>query len=144
MIRFSFAVEIERPVAEVWAYLIDPSHLPEWQSSCTAARRLDDGPMAAGATIDDERRFMGRHVRSTVEVTEFEPERLFSLKGTSGPIPFEVRHSLEADDGRTRLTVEARGEPHGVSRFAAPIAARAAEHEFKRDFERLKARLESA
>ena len=144
MVRIEFSVDVDRPPAEVFAYLTDAATLPEWQSTALSAHKLSNGPLQVGAQIADERRFLGRHVESTVEVTEWEPEQLFSLKGTSGPIRFEVRHRLEPRDGRTCVRVEAQGEAVGLSRLAGPLAARTAEHEFKGDFRRLKKILESS
>ena len=143
MVRFEHSVQIARPLHEVWEYLTNPEHVPEWQSSATASRQVSDGPLDVGARLEDERRFLGRRARSEVEVTEFEPERLFTLHGLSGPVRFTVRHRLAEQDGGTRLDVEAEADPgHGIGRLARPMIERAAAHELKGDFERLKKILE--
>jgi carbon monoxide dehydrogenase subunit G len=144
MIRFELSVEIARPVHEVWEYLTDPECVPEWQSSATSSHQVSKGPMGVGTKLEDERRFLGRRARSEVEVTEYEPERLFTLHGISGPVRFTVRHRLADAGGGTRLDIQAEADPGGVSRFLRPMIDRAAEHELKADFARLKARLERA
>ena len=143
MVRFAFALEIARPLHEVWEYLTDPERVPEWQSSCVAAHRLDDGPMRAGVRIADERRFMGRKITSTVEVSEYEPEHVFTLKGISGPVRFEVQQTLEPNEDGTRVSIDAHADSGGLSRFTAPLVAHHAEREMRADFERLKQKLES-
>ena len=142
MVRFELSVEIARPVHEVWEYLTDVERVPEWQSSAVASHQVSEGPMGVGTKLEDERRFLGRRARSEVEVTEYEPERLFTLRGLSGPVRFTVRHRLSESDGGTRVDVEAEDDPGGISRFVRPMIERAAEHEFKGDFRRLKHRLE--
>jgi carbon monoxide dehydrogenase subunit G len=143
MVRFELSIDIARPVHEVWEYLTEPEHVPEWQSSAVSSHQISDGPMGVGTLLEDERRFLGRRARSQVEVSEYEPEQLFTLHGLSGPVRFTVRHRLEEDDGGTRLHVEAEADPGGIGRFVRPMIERAAEHELKGDFARLKTRLEA-
>jgi carbon monoxide dehydrogenase subunit G len=143
VIRFALSVDIDRPVHDVWQYLTDPEHVPEWQSSAESSHQVSEGPMGIGTRLRDERRFMGRRAASEVEVSEYEPERLFTLHGLSGPVRFTIRHRL-AERGRgTRLDVEAEGDPGGLGRFMRPVIERAAAHEFRSDFERLKRLLEA-
>jgi carbon monoxide dehydrogenase subunit G len=143
MIRFELSVDIDRPVHEVWEYLTDPERVPEWQSSAEASHQITVGPMGVGTHLRDERRFMGRRATSEVEVTEYEPERVFTLHGLSGPVRFTVRHRLSENGDGTRLDVEAEADPGGIGRFMRPMIERAAGHEFRGDFERLKRRLEA-
>jgi carbon monoxide dehydrogenase subunit G len=142
MVRFELSVDVNRRVHEVWEYLIEPENVPEWQSSAVSAHKVSDGPIGAGTKLEDERRFLGRRATSEVEVSEFEPERLFTLHGISGPVQFTVRHRLEEHEGGTHLHVEAEADPGGVGRFLRPMIERAAEHELKGDFARLKKILE--
>jgi carbon monoxide dehydrogenase subunit G len=143
MVRFELSVDIDRPVHEVWEYLIEPENVPEWQSSAVASHQVSDGPIGVGARLQDERRFLGKRATSEVEVSEFEPERLFTLHGLSGPVRFTVRHRLSQNGSGTRLDVEAEADPGGgLSRFVRPMIERAAEHELRGDFARLKKILE--
>ena len=142
VVRFELSVEIAKPVHEVWEYLIEPENVPEWQASAVSSHQLSDGPIGVGTHLQDERRFLGRRARSEVEVTEFEPERLFTLHGISGPVRFTVRHRLERLGDGTQLHVEAEADPAGISRLMRPVVEHAAAHEIRKDFDRLKERLE--
>jgi carbon monoxide dehydrogenase subunit G len=143
MVRFELSVEIARPVHEVWEYLTNPEHVPEWQSSAVSSHQVSGGPMGVGTTLEDERRFMRHRAVSKVEVTEYEPEQLFTLHGLSGPVRFTIRQRLEAHGEGTLLHVEAEADPGGLGRFVRPMLVRAAEHELKGDFARLRSLLES-
>jgi len=142
VVRFELEIEIAKPVHEVWEYLIEPENVPEWQASAVSSHQISDGRMGVGTHLRDERRFLGRRAHSEVEVTEFEPERLFTLHGISGPVRFTVRHRLEDRGGHTHLEIEAEAEPGGVGRLVRPMIEHAAAHEIRKDFDRLKEKLE--
>ena len=144
MVRFEFSVEIAKPVHEVWEYLIEPANVPEWQASAASSHQISDGPMGVGTHLVDERRFLGRRAESEVEVTEFEPERLFTLHGISGPVRFTVRHRLEQTAEGTHLQIQAEADPGGIGRLMRPVVERAASHEIRKDFDRLKEKLEGS
>ena len=140
MVRFEFSVDINRPPSEVFAYLTDPAHLPEWQSSALEAHW--EGEKGVGGRIKEVRKFLGRRMESELEVTEYEPANRFDLRVLSGPVPFSVHHTLESRDGGTRLRFVGEGDPGGFFKLAEPIVARTAERQFKSDFETLKDVLE--
>jgi carbon monoxide dehydrogenase subunit G len=144
MVRFELSVDIARSVHEVWEYLIEPANVPEWQASAASSHQISDGPMRVGTHLVDERRFLGRRAESEVEVTEFEPERLFTLHGISGPVRFTVRHRLEQTAEGTHLQIQAEADPGGIGRLMRPVVERAASHEIRKDFDRLKEKLEGS
>ena len=134
-------VEIARSPEEVFAYLTDVSNLPSWQSGVHSAEL--DGEPRTGARIRESRHMLGRELRTTLEIEEYEPSRLFTLRALDSPVPFSVQHELEPSGGGTRLTVIGEGDAGMLPGFAAGIMARRAEKQFRKDFERLKRLLES-
>ena len=82
---------------------------------------------------------LGRELRTTIEIEEYEPPRLFALRAIDGPVPFTraPRARGEAASGTT-LTVIGEGDAGLLPGFAAGIMARRAEKQFRKDFERLK------
>jgi uncharacterized protein YndB with AHSA1/START domain len=141
MIHLEHTVEIDRPPAEVFDYMMDMENLPEWQSSAIEAHW--EGERAAGSRIKEVRKFLGRRIESELEVTEYEPNRRFCLKTLSGPVLFSVEHTFEATTGGTRITFVGEGNPGGFFKLAEPMVARAAERQFKGDFATLKDLLEA-
>jgi uncharacterized protein YndB with AHSA1/START domain len=140
-VRFRETVEIRRPPPDVFAFLADVANLPRWQSSVKEVR--GGGTFGPGGRVTETREFLGRRVRSTLEVTAFEPARELSLRVIDGPVALTIRHLLEASDGGTRLTLEAEGEAGGRARLAVAVAARAAARQAKHDLRRLKQLLET-
>jgi uncharacterized membrane protein len=143
MLKVDHEITVNRPAAEVFAYLTNIDTLPEWQASVVAARKETAGPVAAGTRFVESRRWLGHSVESTIEVTEHEPAERFTLRVISGPVAFRVTHSLHEQNGATRLRIQGEGEPHGLARMAGGLMARRARQEFETDFGRFKSVLES-
>lgn len=141
--RYELAVEIARPPAEVYAYLADPAHLPDWQADVEEVRAAAGAPLQAGATFTEVRSFLGKRAESTLEVTAAEPGREFSLRTLSGPVQVEIRHLLEPAGDGTRVRVEAEADPGKLFGLGGPFLRKAAERRARGDFERLKALLEA-
>jgi carbon monoxide dehydrogenase subunit G len=142
-VRAELSIEVARTPDDVFAYLTDVSNLPAWQSGVHTAQIEDGGAPRVGARIRESRHMLGRELDTTLEITEFDAPRLFSLRALDSPVPFIVRHELEPSGGGTRLTVTGVGDAGMLPGFAAGIMARRAEKQFRKDFERLKKLLES-
>lgn len=141
--RYELAVEIARPPAEVYAYLADPAHLPDWQEDVEEVRGVPGGPLPAGATFTEVRSFLGKRAESTLEVTVAEPGREFSLRTVSGPVQVSIRHLLEPAGEGTLVRVEAEADAGKLIGLGGPLVRRAAERRARGDFERLRALLEA-
>ena len=139
--RAEVVVQIARTSEEVFDYLTDVSNLSSWQSGVHSAAL--DGELRAGTRFRESRHMLGRELQTTIEIAEYDPPRLFALRAIDSPVPFSVRHELEASEGGTRLTVTGEGDAGMLPGFAAGILARRAEKQFRKDFERLKRLLES-
>ena len=142
MITVEETIVVERPIEEVFAYLTDPARVPEWQSSALEAHLEGEGPMRAGSRVLEKRKFLGRQMDSTMEVLEYEPPNRFTIKASSGPVPFEVTNTLTAAEGGTRINAVLEGEPGGFFRLGEPLVARAVVRELRHNLETLKDVLE--
>jgi uncharacterized protein YndB with AHSA1/START domain len=141
MAGFEVTVDVARPPADVFAYLTDVSKLPEWQA--TASETEIDGAVRQGARIRERRHFLGRDVRTELEVTAYEPPRRFDVCSRGGPVSFAIRHSLSPAPEGTRLRAEVDVNVGRMMRIAAQGALKLAEREFRGDFARLKELLEA-
>lgn len=131
-------IEIERPPDEVYAYLANPEHLPEWQADVHGVEVESD------TRFRESRTFLGRRATSTVDILRADPGRELTLRASGGPATVTARHVLApAGDGRTRLSVTADAEVGGALGFGARLLRGAAEHRLRADFERLKQVLET-
>ena len=141
MIEVEHTLQIARPVDEVFAYLTDIERIPEWQASAEEVSL--EGELAEGSRIREVRSMMGRRATSTMEVTEYDPPKRFSLRTVEGPITYTVEHALESVNGGTRVTFTGRGETNRVPRLMLGTVRRTIQRQFVKDLETFKQRLES-
>jgi carbon monoxide dehydrogenase subunit G len=143
LVRAELTIEVARAPEDVFAYLTDVSNLPAWQSGVHTAQIEDAGAARVGARVRESRHMLGREMNTTLEITEYDAPRVFSLRALNSPVPFVIRHELEGQDGGTLLTVTGVGDAGLLPGFASGIMARRAEKQFRKDFERLKKLLEA-
>ncbi|MGH2918774.1 MAG: SRPBCC family protein [Solirubrobacteraceae bacterium] len=79
------------------------------------------------------------------EVTEHDPPRKLSFRGTTGPVRPVATLTVEpvGDESRSRVSLQLDLQGHGFGKLVAPIARRGAAKEVEQDHARLKARLEA-
>ena len=135
---------IERPLEEVWNYVIDPANDPVWQGVIVEVRRGAGVPLDVGSEIEEVSQFLGRRFEITYVVTEHEPMRRSAVRTTSGRSPRTGSYTFEETDGGTRFTMQGEVDAHGLFRLAEPVFARLARREWEHGAETLKDLLESA
>jgi len=142
-VRAELSIAIDRPPEDVFAYLADVANLTVWQSGVHSAEIEGGGAAAAGARVVESRTMLGKEMTTTLEIVDFEPPRLFTLRALDGPALLTIRHELEPSGGETELRVVVEGEVKHMPGFAAGLMMRGAERQFRKDFERLKRLLEA-
>lgn len=120
------SVEIARPSEEVFSYLTDAARLSEWQESLVSAHLEGDGPVARGSRYVTVRRVGGRDRPMTMEMTEFDPPRSWTVRGIDGPVRGIVRGTVEplSDGARSRVTIELDFEGRGIGLLLVPLVVR--------------------
>jgi hypothetical protein len=109
--RAEQSILVERPIQEVFAYLTDLEHVPDWQTNVLFLQLDSAGGLRPGARLIELRKFLGRKVESVVEVTAYEPPFRYTIRVQAGPIPFEIANVLSESDGGTRIDAVVEGEP---------------------------------
>ncbi len=144
MTDVSTSIEIERPAGEVFSYVADMANNPDWQKGQVSCEWTSPPPIAVGSTYDQHAKFLGRSIRTSFEVTEFEPGRSIRIVSTSGPMPIDVTRSVVAiGEGRCEVSAIVRGEPPGLMKKASPVVDRLVKRSVSGDYDRLKRLLEA-
>jgi uncharacterized membrane protein len=73
-------VEIDAPIAAVWARLADIATQPEWMTEMRAVRVITPGPVGVGTRAEAEVRILGITVRDPIEIVEFSPPHRFAIR----------------------------------------------------------------
>ena len=142
MLKLDFSCEIKRPVDDVFAYLTDPAKVPEWNPAVLQCREEPSGPVQVGSMLHMVSRILGRRFESTLEVTEFTPNKKFVYKSNS-PFPVEATYLAEPTAGGTRVTVESVAEPAGFFKLAEPVLGRIAKKQIQTNHNTIKELLEA-
>jgi uncharacterized protein YndB with AHSA1/START domain len=145
VIDFTIETDIERPVAEVFAYITDPAKLATWQTNTVSAVAEDGAPLHLATRLREVHRGPGgRQLSSLVEVSELVPDRLFALRTIEGPLPIDARVSVAPSESGTRLRFNVRGEPTGPLRFLQPVMRFPLKRQFREHCATLKRVLEQS
>jgi len=143
MNEFEIVVNIDRPVQDVFAALVDFDRVPDWNSGVTEVKRANDDPLGVGSAVIYIGKFLGRSFESPSECTEYIPDQKFSAKSTSGPFHLEIENTLEPVEGGTKMTSTFRGESRGFFKLAEPVVVRLAKNHFETSTQNFKALLEA-
>ena len=116
-------VVVERPAAEVFAFLADPENDPRWRPGVLDIARVD-GDGDGVRYRQGVRGPGGRRVAADIEVTTREPERLIAFRTTTGPVRPQGRYELRPEGAGTRVRFALEAELRGVKRLMAPMVRR--------------------
>lgn len=141
-VQVQSAIEIARPIDEVFEVIADVANHPKWAGSVDDVRNLSHNPLQVGATWIQVSRFLGVDISSQAQAVVFDPP--YELIGTSSkPLPGQVAWQAEEIDGGTRVTLTIDLEPQGVLKLAEPVLKNMVQSQIDKDLSSLKDILES-
>ena len=143
MARTEVSTTIKRPVEDVFAVVSDPETGPKWSSASLESTKTSAGPLGVGTTVRAVSKLLGRRIQSEMEITEFEPNRRFAMRSTSGPFPIQVTVTFDGGNGNTRVNATIEAEPGGFFKVAEPLIVSIARRQFQSDFDNLKELMEA-
>jgi uncharacterized protein YndB with AHSA1/START domain len=97
-------IDIARPPEEVFAYVTNPEHWPQWSGPVIEVRSEHPGPLTADATFTVVAKLVGRQFETESRVTEVVKNRLLAYTSTSGPVPSTFTFRFDPTDAGTRVT----------------------------------------
>ena len=142
MASFSHSVEIPRPPAEVFPWLLEEDKVPRWTGHLERYERLDDGPLGQGSKVRQVLDVSGRTIDVTLEVTGYQPPSGAQTRFSTNGIDVVSSYALEAAGAGTRLTQSIEAKPSGLSaRMLVPVIQPRLEKKLTEDLERLRTEL---
>ena len=128
MTQTTMVVAIERPVADVFAFVADAETAPRWQDDIMAVRRTTPGPTGVGTAYQALRMHLHERVASVLLTTAYEPQQTVAFESAVGDSHFKDSYSFAALGNSTRVTLLfehgtlTRGVRHVFSRELAALA----------------------
>ena len=139
MASFAHSVEIPRPPAEVFPWLLEEDKVPQWTGHLTRYERVDGGELGTGSRVRQVLEVSGRTIDVELEVTAYEPPSGAQTRFSTNGIQVVSSYALEAAGAGTRLTQTIEAKPSGLTaRMLVPVVQPRLEEKLTQDLERLR------
>jgi len=145
--QFEAAIEIDRPIEEVFAFLADGENDPKFSPRVQQITKLTDGPTAVGTVYASTVKDAGMKSKREFRITEFEPSTKIRWTELS-------KNLVTADEGgydltptpggRTRVRIFNVLQGHGVGKLIVGLALGAARKDADAFADRIKTAVEAA
>jgi ligand-binding SRPBCC domain-containing protein len=141
MITVEKSIIINKPVKEVFAFVCAEGNYKKIEPDVTEV--IEHGPRnTVGSSYTEVRKFMGQELRTTIEITVFEPNVKWVGKVIKGPVYYELTITYEASNGGTKYTTKMTGETKGFFKLAENLVVAQLDKTLAESNQRLKDLLE--
>ena len=141
--RVDVTVEIEAPLEDVFAYIIDFEKNPSWQQGMVSCTFTTPPPLAVGSQYQQVAQFMGRDVVSVFEVKKLIPNERVEFETIESTFPIQIVREVKEQGGSTVVHAIINGQPGGIIKLLSPFAKIMMRRSIEADYQRLKHLLES-
>lgn len=122
MASFAHSVEIPRPPAQVFPWLLEESLVPRWTGHLTRYEQLDGGELGAGSRVRQVLEVSGRTIDVELEITAYRPPSGAETRFSTNGIEVVSSYALEEAGSGTRLTQSVEAKPGGfTARMLVPV-----------------------
>jgi len=142
MIQHEVTIHLNRPIEQVFAFLMDTTKLTMWQTNLIKFDKITEGPLHMGSRFREVRRTGRRESAFQAEITAFEPNKRFETRTFTKP-QVTVSYFLEPENGGTRVKHRFVMLTSGFMRLLEPIIAKSIREDNELDFQNLKRVLEN-
>ena len=145
--QFEASIEIDRPVAEVFAFLADGANDPKFSPRVQRIEKTTDGPTAVGTVYRSTVKDAGMTTRREFEITEFVPDSKIRWAERSKNLVTAAEGGYDfepASDTRTRLRIYNVLQGHGFGKLITGFALAAARKDAPHFAERIKKAVEAS
>ncbi len=137
MARSEASIEIDRPAAEVFPWLLEPEKRVRWVSGLASSSPIDD---TSYREVLEEH---GQRFEGTARVVREDPPHALDVEMKGRSFTARAESRLTEENGRTRLTSSFDVQLSGMARFAGGIVGRQTQRSLERSLARLKELLEA-
>jgi hypothetical protein len=145
--EFSGSTVIDRPIADVFAFLVAGTNDPKFSPRVLEIRKTADGPVGVGTTFESKVKDAGMTTTRVFKLTEVqEPTSLrwSEISKNMVTVP-EGGYDLEQlGDSQTKVTIHNQLEGHGFGKVIVGFATKAAIKDAPALAQRIKAAVEAS
>ena len=122
MVNVNVSTVINRPVAEVFAFVANFENHPKWETDFQDVKKLSSMTSGVGTTYQCLLKFPGQTAASKFVITEYELNHKIAYVGEpAGPATPKGSFEFEAVEGGTKVTSLPRPEFRGFFRLLEPM-----------------------
>ena len=142
--RVEESIVIYRPLEEVFDYVSEVGHFPQWSAHTLEVRKDTAGPPQQSARFIVAIKSVGRRFETPYERASYEANRRYTDRAVGGLVPNQRwGYTFEEVLGGTRLRRAVEAEPGGVLKLLEPLQKRAVQRQLRTDLRTLKDLLET-
>jgi uncharacterized protein YndB with AHSA1/START domain len=133
-------VFIQRPIEQVFDFVVDARNEPTWLPGAIRVEKTNEGPVGQGT------RFEGEYARAgtvSLELVEFERPYRVTFRARSRIVHFDDAVILSSEGTGTRLRATMEAYPQGFMKLMAPVMGRFMRRQFEGNWNALKGVLEA-
>lgn len=124
------SILINRPVNEVYAYVLDGMNNPKWRPAVIDIQKMPGKPEDLGTVYKQGLKGPGgRRIDGDYEITEARPNELIKFQVIAGPARPQGTYAFKADGNSTQITFTLHFEPKGLGRLMDPMINRTMQEE---------------
>ena len=139
MLTFEKTIRINRPIAEVFAFLADFENLPKWNYYVLDVRKRSDGPIGIGTIYHQVRKTDEQDFR----IIELEPNHTVAVQTMPPASPALAMRFTLAEEGGTTCLRDAWQLDTGLPRLLERLGARRIQTAVAENLTKLKQLLEA-
>ena len=137
MASFAHSVEIPRPPADVFPWLLEDDKVPKWTGHLQ--RYEQHGALGTGARVRQVLEVSGRTIDVELEITVYQPPSDAETRFSTNGIEVVSSYALLVAGAGTRLTQTIEAKPSGfTARMLVPVLQPRLEEKLTQDLERLR------
>jgi carbon monoxide dehydrogenase subunit G len=138
MPSFSHSIEVPKPPAEVFPWLLEQDKVPQWTGDLSSYEQL--GPLGPGSKVRQVLNFSGSHVTLDVDVTRYEAPSMAETRFSTNGVDVTNTYTVEPNGGggsRVTQAVDASATSF-TARMVIPVVQGRLEKKLSDDLERLR------
>jgi uncharacterized membrane protein len=136
------SVSINRPAADVFAFVADGANAPEWRSGVVDIKH-ESGEGVGTVYRQRVRGPMRRRIAADYEITVYDVNKKLEFKAIAGPVRPAGGYRFHEANGKTKVTFWLKGELRGWKRFVLGRSVQKSMDAEMKSLDRLKEVLEA-
>src|SRR5258706_7835105 len=110
-------ITIDRPVQQVFDFILDGANNPLWRASVMDIKPLTEKPYGVGSAFKQGLKSPSGRIDGDYQITECQPNQVIKFQVTAGPARPTGSYIFESDGKSTTLTFILDFQPKGLAKL---------------------------